>query len=208
MHENGRFGPMEWAISGRPLPGERVSGDQSIALEIDSAAALFGVVDGLGHGPAAAAAAARAVEALERAPDRRIEVLVQLCHSALASTRGVAMALARVDFPGGALTWTGVGNVTANLVAKDVTGTRIRSAARLTAGIVGYRIAEITPAQLVQIRAGDLIVIATDGLAADHLQHIDFAASATTIADELLCRYARETDDATVLVARHRGFWA
>lgn len=207
MHDNGRFGPMEWAIAGRPLPGERVCGDQPIALEIDGDAALFGVVDGLGHGPAAAVAATRAVDALERARGERIELLVQLCHRALGSTRGVAMTLARVDFAGSTLTWTGVGNVAANLVAKEVTGTRIRSTARLTAGIVGYRISEMTPAQLVPIRAGDLIVIATDGIAADHLRHVDFAAPATMIADELVSSYARETDDAMVLVARHRGPW-
>jgi hypothetical protein len=127
----------------------------------------------------------------------------------LDDTRGAAMTLARVDFPVGTLMWTGVGNVAANLVAKDPTGTRIRSSARLTAGIVGYRIPEIVPAQVVPIRAGDLIVIATDGITDgmtdDHLQHIDFAASAREIADELVSRHAKDSDDAMVLTARHRG---
>ncbi len=205
MHESGRFGPIEWAFVGRPLPGEQVCGDQPIAIEIDGGAALFGVVDGLGHGPPAATAATRAVDTLKGAPGERIEVLVQLCHRVLGGTRGVAMTLARVDFSAGTLAWTGVGNVTANLVAKDVTGTRIRSSARLTSGIVGFRRPEIRPAQLVPIRAGDLIVIATDGIAEDHLQHIDFAAPATAIATELLSRHAKETDDAMVLTARHRG---
>jgi len=55
-------------------------------------------------------------------------------------------------------------NVTAHLVAKAATGTNIRSSARLAAGIVGYRIPEIRPAQVVGLRPGDLIVIATDGI--------------------------------------------
>lgn len=205
MHENGRFGPIEWATVGRPMPGEHVSGDQPIALDIDDQTALFGVMDGLGHGREAAAAALRATDALQRARTERIEVLVQLCHRVLGGTRGVAMTLARVDFAAGTLTWTGVGNVTANLVAKDVTGTHVRSTARLTAGIVGYRIPEIRPAQVVSIRAGDLLVIASDGIAEGHLEHIDFAASASVIAKEIVSTRAKETDDAMVLAARHRG---
>ena len=196
---------MEWARAGRPLPTENTSGDRGVAVSIDGQGALFGVVDGLGHGPDAATAALCAVDTLERARSERLEDLVQLCHRVLAGTRGVAMTLARVDFPTSTLRWTGVGNVRANLVAKDVTGTRIRSSAALAAGIVGYRIPQIRAARPVPIRPGDLIVIATDGIAEDHLQHIDFAASATVIAEELLSGHAKQTDDAMVLAVRHRG---
>jgi hypothetical protein len=205
VHENGRLGPIEWATAGRPLPGERVSGDQAIAIGVDDDAALFGVIDGLGHGPAAATAALRAVDALKSARTGRLEVLVQRCNSVLGGTRGVAMTLARVDFGAGVLAWTGVGNVAADLVAKSATGIHVRSSARLSAGIVGYRIPEIWPAQAVSIRAGDLIVITTDGIAEDHLEHIDFAGSATVIAEQILGKHAKETDDAMVLAARHRG---
>jgi hypothetical protein len=48
-------------------------------------------------------------------------------------------------------------------------------------------------------------VLSTDGIDDDYLEHIDFAASATIIAEELLGKHARETDDAMVLTARHRG---
>ena len=115
------------------------------------------------------------------------------------------MTLARVEYADSTLSWTGVGNVTANLVAKDATGVHIRSCARLAAGIVGYRIPEIKPVQEVSLRGGDLIVMASDGITEDHLDHIDFAASATVIADEILRKYAKESDDAMVLAARHRG---
>ncbi len=205
MHEKGRLGPIEWATAGRALPGEHVSGDQPIAIGIGDRAALFGVIDGLGHGPSAAMAALRAVDTLNGAPGERLEVLVQLCHRVLDGTRGVAMTLARVDFGAGLLAWTGVGNVAADLVTKAATGTHIRSSARLTGGIVGYRMPEIRPAQVVSIRAGDLIVMASDGIGEDRLEHIDFAASAANIAEEMLSKHAKETDDAMVLAARHRG---
>lgn len=205
MHENGRIGPIEWARAGRPLPSEYVSGDRGLAVDIDGEAALFGVVDGLGHGPEAATAALRAIDAVTRSGSERLEVLVQLCHRVLEGTRGVAMTLARVDFAANTLTWTGVGNVTADLVAKSATGVQIRSSARLTAGIVGYRIPEVRPAQVVSIRPGDLLVMSTDGIAGDYLDHVDFSASAVVIAEELLGKDAKETDDAMVLTARHRG---
>jgi phosphoserine phosphatase RsbX len=205
VHENGRFGPIEWARAGRPLPSEYTSGDRGIAVDIDGEAALFGLVDGLGHGPSAADAAVRAVTAVTRASSERIEVLIQLCHRVLLGTRGVAMTLARVDFATNTLAWTGVGNVTAHLVAKAPTGVEIRSSARLTAGIVGYRIPEIRPAQVVSIRTGDLLVMRTDGINEDYLDHIDFSSSSVVIAEELLDKDARETDDAMVLAARHRG---
>lgn len=196
---------MEWARAGRPVPGEYTSGDRGIAVDIDGEAALFGVLDGLGHGPAAAAAALRALDALTHARTERLEVLIQLCHRVLAGTRGAAMTLARVDFADNTLSWTGVGNVSANLIAKDAAGVHIRSSARLAAGIVGYRIPEIRPAQVLPLRTGDLLVIATDGITEEHLDHIDFAASATDIAEETLTKYAKESDDAMVLAARHRG---
>ncbi len=192
-------------MAARPRPGENVCGDQAIAVGIDSRAALFGVLDGLGHGPEAAKAAKAAVDTLTNARGERVEVLVQLCHRVLSGTRGAAMTLARVDFDAGKMYWTGVGNVSANLVAKDASGINVRSCARLAAGIVGYRIPEISPAQVVPIRTGDLIVIASDGIAEDHLDHIDFAGSATAIAEHILSKHSKDTDDALVLAARHRG---
>lgn len=115
------------------------------------------------------------------------------------------MTLARIDFAANTLTWAGVGNVTAHLVAKAPTGTEVRSSARLAGGIVGYRIPEIRPAQVVSIRPGDLLVMRTDGIIDDYLDHIDFAAPALAIAEGLLGKDAKETDDAMVLAARHRG---
>lgn len=187
------------------MPSEYTSGDRGIAVDVGGEAALFGVVDGLGHGPAAAEAALRAVDVVTRAGSERVEVLIQLCHRVLVGTRGVAMTLARVDFAANTVTWTGVGNVTAHLVAKVPMGVEVRSSARLIGGIVGYRIPEISPAQVVSIRPGDLIVMSTDGIGEDYLDHIDFSATAVAIAEELLGKDARETDDAMVLAARHRG---
>ena len=206
MSENGRLGPLEWATASRPRPGEQVCGDRAIAVAVDDAGALIGVLDGLGHGEEAAAAALCGVEVLQEARGEPLDVLVQHCHRALSGTRGAAMTLARIDFGAAdTLRWIGIGNVSANIVAKHPGGVEVRSSARLAGGIVGYRLPEGIAAQEVLIRPGDLLVIASDGIAEDHLDDIDFAAHSIVIAEQILSRYSKQTDDALVLAARHRG---
>ncbi len=78
MFRHGNFGPIEWAAVRRPVPGEEVCGDHPIALDVGDGAALFGVIDGLGHGAAAATAALRAVETVEAGRSEPLDVVMQL----------------------------------------------------------------------------------------------------------------------------------
>ncbi len=91
-------------------------------------------------------------------------MLVQRCHRALSGTRGAVITLARIDFRIDILSWIGVGNVAADLVAKHPAGVEVRSSARLAGGIVGDRIPEALTPQEVPIRPGDLLVLASDGI--------------------------------------------
>ncbi|MDT5064671.1 MAG: phosphoserine phosphatase RsbX [Mycobacterium sp.] len=204
MIEQGRLGPIEWAVASLPKTGETDCGDRAIAVE-DGDVALFGVIDGLGHGAAAAAAAKRAAKLLSRSPADPLDVLIDHCHRELSSTRGAAITLAQVDLNADALLWMGVGNVTATLAARAPNGMESRSSARLLGGIVGYHMPELPQPEPIWIRPGHLLVVASDGIDEDHAASLDFAASAAGTAARILERYRRETDDALVLVARHRG---
>ena len=205
MAEHGWLGPIEWAAKSRPRPGENVCGDRLLAVDVNGTGALIGVLDGLGHGADAAEAANCGVEVLRNARSEPLDVLVQRCHRALSGTRGAAMTLARIDFQADTLSWVGIGNVAADLVAKHPAGVEVRSSARLAGGIVGYRIPEVLTPQEVPIRPGDLLVMASDGIVEDHLDDIDFSAPALVIADQILHSHAKDNDDALVLAARHRG---
>jgi phosphoserine phosphatase RsbX len=205
MPEHGWLGPIEWAAKSRPRPGENVCGDRLLAVDVNGTGALIGVLDGLGHGAEAAEAANYGVEVLRNARSEPLDVLVQRCHRALSGTRGAAMTLARIDFRADTLSWVGIGNVAADLVAKHPAGVEVRSSARLAGGIVGYRIPEVLTPQEVPIRPGDLLVIASDGIVEDHLDDIDFSAPALVIAGQILHSHAKDNDDALVLAARHRG---
>jgi negative regulator of sigma-B (phosphoserine phosphatase) len=205
MAEHGWLGPIEWAAKASARPGENICGDKLIAVDVDGTAALMGVLDGLGHGAEAAEAAKRGVDVLRSGRAEPLDVLVRRCHNALSGTRGAAMTLARIDFRSDTLSWIGIGNVAADLVAKHPAGLEVRSSARLAGGIVGYRIPEALKPQQVPIRPGDLLVMASDGIVEDHLDGIDFSASSSTIADQILHAHAKGNDDALVLAARHRG---
>jgi negative regulator of sigma-B (phosphoserine phosphatase) len=205
MAEQGWLGPIEWAAKSRPRPGEDVCGDRLIAVDVDGAGALLGVLDGLGHGVEAAEAANCGVEVLQAARTEPLDVLVQRCHRALSGTRGAAMTLARIDFRSDTLSLIGIGNVAADLVAKHPAGVELRSSARLAGGIVGYRIPEALTPQKVPIRPGDLLVIVSDGIVEGHLDDIDFSAPARAIAEQILRSHGTNNDDALVLAARHRG---
>jgi phosphoserine phosphatase RsbX len=205
MADHGWLGPIEWAAKARARPGENVCGDKLIAVDVNGTGALIGVLDGLGHGLEAAEAAKRGVDVLRADRAEPLDVLVQHCHRALSGTRGAAMTLAHIDFRDDILSWIGIGNVTADLVAKHPAGVEVRSSARLAGGIVGYRIPETLTPQEVSIRPGDLLVITSDGIVEDHLDDIDFSASSLVIASEILHGHAKDNDDALVLAARHRG---
>src|SRR5271163_2541492 len=195
MAEHGWLGPIEWAAKASARPGENICGDKLIAVDVDGTAALMGVLDGLGRG----------VDVLRSGRAEPLDVLVRRCHNALSGTRGAAMTLAHIDFRSDTLSWIGIGNVAADLVAKHPAGLEVRSSARLAGGIVGYRIPEALTPQHVPIRPGDLLVMASDGIVEDHLDGIDFSASSLTIADQILHAHAKGNDDALVLAARHRG---
>lgn len=201
----GRFGPIEWSVAARPLPGETRSGDDAVTVEIDGRAALFGVIDGLGHGPEAASAAERAAVVVGQHAAQPLDEVIGACHRETTATRGAAMTLARIDFEADTLQWLGVGNVTAALVSRAPNGMEATSFVRLAGGIVGFQLPRILSPEVVEMRPGHLLVMASDGVQEDHLDGLEFTASAKAIANRILGEHTRVTDDALVLVARHRG---
>src|SRR5262245_31081614 len=106
---------IDWAIAERPLPGQTVSGDLFVVQPFDHGL-LLAVVDGVGHGDEAIAAARAAVEILEARAEESVITLVNRCHRALAQTRGAVMTLASLNPREDTVTWLGVGNVEGRLL--------------------------------------------------------------------------------------------
>lgn len=189
---------LEWAVASRLVAGETDCGDKAMVISSQTRS-LIAVVDGVGHGSAAAYAAQLAIERLRENAEESLSTLIRRCHDALRDTRGVAMGLASFDGSPGAMTWVGVGNVQGRLVRDD---TDLGASMMLTAGIAGHRLSRLHPATL-GIRRGDLLLLATDGLREGFADSLDRKGSVQDIADRVLSEYHRPQDDGLLLVARY-----
>jgi hypothetical protein len=205
LAEHGRAGPWEWAATGRPLAGEAVSGDHWVAVEDRRGTSLFAVIDGLGHGPPAAEAAAVAAAVLRDNASEPLDAMLLLCHQALVATRGAAITVASIGAGGGELRWLGVGNVAGTLVRPSAGRVTVAGSPLLRGGIVGYQLPTLIVPEAITTHLGDLLIMATDGVSPDVAEDVRLALPADQLAAELLQRRGSEADDATILVARHRG---
>src|SRR5437879_12591058 len=118
------------------LAGEQEPSDLHLIKPVGTGV-LCSVVDGLGHGADAAAAARAAVAALNRHAQESVLLLLQRCHEALAGTRGVVVSVALFDRTDGSMTWLGVGNVEGVLLYADGGGRRGRERLVTRGGIGG-----------------------------------------------------------------------
>ncbi|MBV9950281.1 MAG: SpoIIE family protein phosphatase [Myxococcales bacterium] len=189
---------VEWAVAGAALAGEAESGDlHLVATHPDGV--LLALIDGLGHGPEAALASRIAAALLaEHAGEPPIS-LVRRCHEGLRRTRGVVMSLASVDPGQSRVTWVGVGNVEGALLRPHA---GVVETIVLRGGVVGYQLPALRP-EALSIRRGDTLVFVTDGVRADFRSGFPLERGPQEIADTILARHQKSTDDACVLVARY-----
>jgi serine/threonine protein phosphatase PrpC len=169
-----QVGPMNtlrWAGLHRAMPGETVCGDIVATVPVVAATPpghWLVVIDGLGHGQAAAQAAQAALSALEAAADRpelagQPDQVLRRMDKALTGTRGAAIGLAWIT--AGALRHAGIGN-TRTLRWRAGRTLRLPS----SYGIVGDgrlnadHLVQPIPVQDLDLQAGDALLMFTDGL--------------------------------------------
>ncbi len=205
MLDQARDRELEWGTVTAPHPAQAVSGDVALVIRVPEGA-LVAVIDGLGHGHEAARAAQIARETVCEAAGVDIIALAHRCHRALACTRGAAVALAYLSTSASTLTWLGVGNVEGRLITGDQR-TRTPSAnasLRLRRGVIGHQLPTIGTATL-DIRRGDTLILATDGITPEFGEALDVSGSPQRIAERILAEYWTVADDGLVLVMRYLG---
>ena len=194
---------LECGVAGRALDGRGRSGDLAVFAP-SARGGLVAVIDGLGHGGAAADASEAAAEVLRRHVDEAPQALLERCHSALRRTRGAVMTLAWFDVEAQALTWTGVGNVEARLV-RGPGGADARYASPVVlGGVVGFNLPRVRVGT-VELLPGDAVAMATDGVAADYSASLEPGVDAQALADRVMDRHGKGTDDALAVVVRYLG---
>jgi negative regulator of sigma-B (phosphoserine phosphatase) len=195
---------LEVGSAGAAIEGEARSGDLAVFAPYPGGA-LVAVIDGLGHGGAAADAAEGAAEVLRAHPSDTPRDLLARCHAALRKTRGVVMTLAWFDLGAALLRWTGVGNVEARLL-RAAGGPGSGSIAPVVlGGVVGYQLPRTIRASEVALEPGDAVIFATDGVTADFSAVLDPELPVQEQAERVLHDHAKGTDDALAVVVRWRG---
>ncbi|AGP37024.1 phosphoserine phosphatase [Sorangium cellulosum] len=180
---------VEYAVL--PKDGERVSGDAAYVRAVEDGV-VFAVIDALGHGEHAAAAADVALKALADAPSGDdVRALIDRLHVRLRGTRGAAGMVCR--FREGRLQGCGVGNV--ELMSH---GTRVQWLQ--SPGILGASLgkARIFDAQLAP---GDRLVLFSDGISPRFDLSLFRGMKAAEACRVLMSRHRRSHDDSTVLIA-------
>jgi negative regulator of sigma-B (phosphoserine phosphatase) len=192
---------LEWGSATAALPGQTESGD--LHLVVSSAEkAVVAVVDGLGHGPEAAAASRIAIETVKEHLDEPVISMLRRCHECLRVTRGAVISLASFNARDAMMTWVGIGNVAGFLFRADQN--LPHETLLLRAGVLGVLLPPLQAAVL-PVDPGDVVVFATDGVRTTFAENIVPNTSPRTTAEDILGKYNKGTDDALVLAARYRG---
>ena len=203
MDERTKRPLLEWSIATRPVAGEERNGDRALVRVLEDSA-LVAAVDGLGHGTGAADAAAPAVEILHRFAHEPLETLLGRCHEALRQTRGAAISAARFSAEDDTMTWLGVGNVEGRLVHPSASGTGPSDSLIAFGGTAGHRLPSLRTKTL-PVHRGDTLVFTTDGIDSGFADSLRTAGTTDEIAASILREYAKDSDDALVVVARYLG---
>jgi anti-sigma regulatory factor (Ser/Thr protein kinase) len=187
-----------YGVWSRPHPGEESNGDAYFILE-RGGRTLLAVIDGLGHGAGAQEAADVAIDQLEEWTGEALDEVLPQLHNALRSTRGAVIGAAIIDKAGGRFHYAGVGNVMVRVYGAPEHVTPLSAN-----GTLGARLGQLRVWTYDWAR-GATLIMASDGVSASWdiesypglLKH-----SPQLLAGIMMRDYGRNTDDATVLVAR------
>lgn len=193
---------ISWGVAEAPMVAGTESGDAHVVRQLPEGV-LAAVIDGIGHGCEAAAAARIAGHTLTSSPHEDTVSLVWRCHDALKATRGVVMTLLFFS-PSGAMTWVAVGNIEGVIFRCDSNG-RVRSNhVVLRGGVIGHQLPPLR-AECLTLLPHDTVVLATDGIRPEFSDDFVPGDEPQALADGIMARYRKGTDDALVLVARCLG---
>jgi anti-sigma regulatory factor (Ser/Thr protein kinase) len=181
----------------RPMTGESVCGDGYAVRQAGGRLQVL-LCDGLGHGPLAARATGEALRIFGACADSGPVDLLKAVHGGLSHTRGVAAALADIDFAAGRVRFAGIGNISAAVVGER------RRGMISSPGIVGHQLGRVQE-YMYDLPVGSLVVLHSDGLQ----ERWDFSAypglarhRPLTVAATLLRDAGLRRDDASIVVAK------
>lgn len=190
----------EIGVFGRPISGERISGDGAAYVREGDVLWLI-VSDGLGHGELARQPTDSAIETFLDARRTSPQGVLASCHEALQGSRGGVIAVARIDEAAATLEVALAGNIEGGVFSP-------RSARRFTGA--GFVVGSRQPLRKVATEQAafgprDVLVLFSDGVSRK-LQLDEDAALLVehpfVIAHQVMRSFGKDSDDAIVLVVR------
>ncbi len=188
---------MKFGSASRPVHGSKYNGDMYLIKEFNNKV-LISVIDGLGHGEAAAVASSKCVKCIEEHYDLGLEEIFKYCDIELRKTNGAVMGMLYIDFERSILSFAGVGNISAFVIGSKPVHFISRD------GIVGYNMPRIKENKH-PYNAGDTILMHSDGISSKvgrSPASILLKKDVREAADEIMKLFGKDEDDATVIVAR------
>ncbi len=174
-----------------PREGETVNGDAAMVRHADGGV-LVVVLDALGHGEKAAAAADVGLRYLAEAPlDHGVRPLIDGLHERLRGTRGAAAMV--LLFHNQRVEGCGVGNVA-------LRSFRARIPAILTPGVLGGSLTRLRIFK-GEVVVGDRIILFSDGISSRFDEEGTRSGPALATCQAIMDGHRKPHDDATVLVA-------
>lgn len=181
-----------------PYPGERLSGDAWSWHQTPERTVVF-LVDGLGHGREAAAAADEAVNTFHKHVEQAPAQILSYVHDALKKTRGAVAAVGEIRPHDKTLTYTGVGNAAAVLLSGGLSKSLISHNGTL--GVASPRLQEFR----VEWPNDGILIMHSDGLQSrwDLSSYPGLLSRHPAIIGAALIRdFRRQRDDACVVVVK------
>ena len=184
----------------RPCHGEYLSGDAVVIRPLEHG--LFvAIVDVLGHGPEAHELTLVIDAYLARYGTSDVSGLMTRLHQHLRGTRGAVAGLCAIDAATGRTNYAGIGNTVMRRFGKAET--RLVS----QAGVLGQNMRTPLP-QTLQLDAGDLIVLYTDGVS-DRFTSEDYPGvlhhAPQEVASNIVQRFGKDHDDAACIAVRYNA---
>jgi len=189
-----------WSIGAMNVAfsGEKHSGD-CWAAALDGSTFALTVVDGLGHGPLACAAAHKAVQAFKEKPLSPPSESIRRMHQSLTGTRGAAAACCLFNPVSQTIQYCGIGNISGSVVSPQCS--RGMPSHNGTLGMLPLRTREFE----FPWAPGSLLIMHSDGVSARHaLNSYERLINRHpgVIAAVLYRDYGRGRDDASIVVTR------
>ena len=114
------------------------------------------------------------------------------------------MGLASFSAWDNGMQWLDIGNIEGVVLRGQATACPHMERLLARGGIVGHRLPRLL-VSTVPLAREDVVVLATDGIRTEFTEGLTAGEPPQGLAERILARYGKESDDALVLVARYLG---